>query len=270
MVDMLRRTIAPLTDDAWHELDTRASRVLKTLLTARTLVDFQGPHGWQLGAVNLGRLEVSSEPGPQLVPWGVRRMLPLVELRIPFTLTQIELDNIARGSRDADLAPMEVAARRIALFEEEAIYRGFPEGQIAGILPCSRHEPIPLPAQGEHFPAAVARAYEVLNLAGSPGPYALVLGQEAFCHLMQPSAPAYLPHRVIQEMLGAKILMSPVLPGGVLLSSASGNFELTVGQDLSIGYAVHDREHVELYFTESFTFRVLEATAAVELRPETP
>ena len=43
-----------------------------------------------------------------------------------------------------------------------------------------------------------------------------------------------------------------------------------MGQDLSIGYAVHDREHVELYFTESFTFRVLEATAAVELRPETP
>lgn len=269
MVDLLRRSVAPLPDEAWRELDTQAARVLKTLLTARTLVDFRGPHGWHYGAVNLGRLEVAAEPGPQLVPWGVRRVLPLIELRIPFSLPQIELDNIARGSRDPDFTALEAAARRIALFEEEAIYRGFPDGQIAGILPSGRHPPIPLPPEGEHFPAAVARAYEVLTLAGIPGPYALVLGEEAFCHLMQPTTPAFLPHRVIQELIGAKILMSPVLDGGVLLSTAPDNFELTVGQDLSLGYAIHDREHVELYFTESFTFRVLEPAAAVELRPAT-
>jgi uncharacterized linocin/CFP29 family protein len=35
---------------------------------------------------------------------------------------------------------------------------------------------------------------------------------------------------------------------------------------MSIGYAAHDRESVELYLTESFTFRVLEERAAVFLR----
>ena len=52
----------------------------------------------------------------------------------------------------------------------------------------------------------------------------------------------------------------------VLLSIRGGDYELTVGQDLSIGYAIHDRTDVELYLTESFTFRVLEEKAAIFLR----
>jgi len=37
-------------------------------------------------------------------------------------------------------------------------------------------------------------------------------------------------------------------------------------QDLSIGYADHGRDEVELFLAESFTFRVLEPAAAVRLR----
>jgi uncharacterized linocin/CFP29 family protein len=50
------------------------------------------------------------------------------------------------------------------------------------------------------------------------------------------------------------------------MATRGGDYEITVGQDLSIGYAVHDRENVELYLTESFTFRVLEEKAAIFLR----
>jgi uncharacterized linocin/CFP29 family protein len=45
-------------------------------------------------------------------------------------------------------------------------------------------------------------------------------------------------------------------------------FQLSVGQDLSIGYAGHDRDRVYLYLTESFAFRVLERGAAVYLKPK--
>jgi uncharacterized linocin/CFP29 family protein len=57
------------------------------------------------------------------------------------------------------------------------------------------------------------------------------------------------------------------LEGGLLISAAEGNFELTVGQDFSVGYASHDRDQVELYLTESFTFRVLEPKGCVRLSP---
>jgi uncharacterized linocin/CFP29 family protein len=64
---------------------------------------------------------------------------------------------------------------------------------------------------------------------------------------------------------------APAIQGGaVLLSVRGGDFELTVGQDLSIGYATHDRTDVELYLTESFTFRVLEEKAAIFLRRSSP
>lgn len=44
-----------------------------------------------------------------------------------------------------------------------------------------------------------------------------------------------------------------------------GDFELVVGQDLSIGYLSHDAENVRLYIEESLTFRLLTPEAAVPL-----
>jgi uncharacterized linocin/CFP29 family protein len=52
----------------------------------------------------------------------------------------------------------------------------------------------------------------------------------------------------------------------VVVARRGGDFELTVGQDWSIGYKGHDKENVDLYLTESFTFRVLEPAAACELK----
>ncbi|WP_437855915.1 encapsulin [Sorangium sp. So ce363] len=61
-------------------------------------------------------------------------------------------------------------------------------------------------------------------------------------------------------------MWAPALEGGVLLSTRGSDFELTVGEDLSIGYDRHDKDIIELFLTESFTFRVLEPAAAVALR----
>ena len=265
MVDLLRRSISPVTDEAWKAIDQTAVRVLKGYLTARTVVDFDGPHGWHFGAVNLGRLEASHEPAPSGVPWGVRKVLPLVEVRIPFVLKQMELDNVSRGEKNPDLAPLEKAAREAALFEETAVYRGFPEGGIEGILPQSEHPPIALPQAAEQIPPVVAEGVRALSLAGIPGPYTLVLGSRPFFNLLR-SAGNYPPSRVVRELIGGKILHGPALDGGVLLSQAGGFFELTVGQDFSVGYHRRNHDTVDLFLTESFTFRVLERKAAVELR----
>jgi uncharacterized linocin/CFP29 family protein len=52
----------------------------------------------------------------------------------------------------------------------------------------------------------------------------------------------------------------------VVLSKRGGDFELTVGQDFSIGYLEHNMERVRLYIEESFTFLVLTDQAAVPLK----
>jgi uncharacterized linocin/CFP29 family protein len=267
MIDLLRRSLAPLTEKTWEEIDATATRVLKSQLTARGIVDFDGPHGWSFAAVNLGRLETAKDPAPNDVPWGQRLVLPLVESRVPFELDQMELDSIARGAKDPDLGPLEDAARRIALFEESAVYNGFEPGGIEGVIPRSVHEFINLPKNTQEFPEAVARALEAMTLAGIEGPFALVLGTEAWAALMQSGSGGYPPQRIIRKLIDSDPRMSAAIKGGLLISEAKGNFELTVGQDFSVGYASHDRNKVELYLTESFTFRVLEAKAALRLSP---
>jgi uncharacterized linocin/CFP29 family protein len=100
------------------------------------------------------------------------------------------------------------------------------------------------------------------------GPYALALGLQAFDELDADSEDGYpLRRRVAESLPEGSLIWAPAIQGGaVLLSIRGGDYELTVGQDLSVGYAVHDRTDVELYLTESFTFRVLEDKAAIFLR----
>jgi uncharacterized linocin/CFP29 family protein len=265
-MDVLRRALAPIADEAWKYLDEQAVDVLKTQLSARTLVDFSGPHGIELGAVNLGRLDVSGSAGEGGVPWGVRRVLPLVELRIPFVLSQMEVDNISRGAREINDDPLRDAARKLALLEERTVYLGFAEAHIEGIVARAAHPPINLPGSPEEYPRAVADAVNALHAAGIGGPYALVLGTTAFYALRSVGATGYPAARIVRKLIDGEILWSPALDGGVLLSRRGGDFELTVGQDVVIGYAYHDRDKIELYLTESFTFRVLEPLAAVALR----
>ncbi|HNQ21930.1 MAG TPA: family 1 encapsulin nanocompartment shell protein [Phycisphaerae bacterium] len=264
MLDLLKRSLAPITAEAWQAIDATASRVIKSQLTARTIVDFDGPHGWQLGAVNTGRLDIPKKKSD--VPWGARQMLPLVETRMPFLLNQMEIDGATRGCEDVDLSTLEQAAKQVARFEESAIYLGFADGGLGGIIPSTAHKPITLPPQVRQYPEAVGAALEVLGRAGIGGPYALVLGSKAYYPLMQCVENGYPPRRIVRDLLQGDILWSPVLDGGVLLSTRGGDFQLTVGVDFAIGYAGHTREQVELYLTESFAFRVLEPAAAVTLK----
>ena len=58
------------------------------------------------------------------------------------------------------------------------------------------------------------------------------------------------------------------------MSTRGGDFELHIGQDVSIGYLSHTDDKVRLYLQETFTFLLLTTEAAVALTPsaktETP
>jgi len=267
MTDHLRRELAPIPEAAWEQIDETAARVLKTQLTARTIVDFDGPKGWEFSAVNLGEIDVLDQPGAhQGLPWGRRKVLPLLELRVPFTLSMREVDNAARGSDAIDLDKLEEAARQTATFEETAVYRGLKEGAITGIAEGSSHEPLQLPENTGDFPSTIAEAVRVLTLSGTDGPFAVVLGSEPWAALMQSGTAGYPPQRIIRNLTDGDILLSSGLNAGLVVSTAGGHFQLTVGQDHAIGYAGHDRDSVELFLTETFTFRVLNPNAAVALQ----
>jgi uncharacterized linocin/CFP29 family protein len=265
--DLLKREHAPITTEAWAQVDEEARRVLELHLAGRKLVDFVGPKGWTLAGINTGRLRLI-ESGPVAgVSHAVREVQPLVELRAPFSMKILELDYAARGANDLDLDPVIAVAERVARAEDTAIFHGFKEGRITGIIDASPHRPIEVNSNLE-WPRAVAAAKEVLRAAGVNGPYVLALGIEAYTELAADSEDGYpLRRRIEENLVDGSLVWAPALRGGaVLLSTRGGDYQLTVGQDLSIGYAVHDRMTVELFLTESFTFRVLEEKAAIFLR----
>ncbi len=265
-MDLLKRKLAPILPEAWKLIDDEARRVLKLNLAGRKVVDFRGPHGWKFAAVSTGRLQLLPDQPIKDVSVGVRTVQPLIEIRTPMVLDIMELDTVTRGAENPDLDPIVQAAERIARLEDQAIFHGYPAGGIVGIIEASPHAPVRVASVSE-WPMAVVQAKEVLRAAGVGGPYALVLGPRAYDELSAASEDGYpLRKRIERSLIDGPFVWAPALTGAVLMSTRGGDFELTVGQDLSIGYAYHEKHQVELYLTESFTFRVLEPKAAVWLQ----
>jgi uncharacterized linocin/CFP29 family protein len=266
MVDILRRSLAPVTDAAWGQVDAQAAQIIRGNLSGRLVVDFNGPHGWELGAVNLGRVDISGKRSVGRVQWGTREVLPLVETRVPFTLGLMELDSISRGAKNPDLDALEKASEAAAAFEEKAVYHGFTQAGVEGIMPSSPHKPIPMTRKASDYQAVVERAVVAIEKHGIGGPFDLVLGAGPFELLMAGDQRGYPLRKRIEEVIRGEIRWSPALKGGIVISRRGGDYEFTLGQDFSIGYYGHDKDNVDLYITESFTFRVLEPRAAIELK----
>ncbi|MBW3543105.1 MAG: bacteriocin family protein [Planctomycetes bacterium] len=260
----LRRELAPVTEEAWREIEEQARTTLKTCLAARKLVDFNGPLGWERSAVNLGRVKPLTQGPAENVQARLRVVQPLVELRSVFELSREELDNVSRGAKAPDLVPLQDAARRIALAEDRIVFHGYEEAGIAGMVRGSSHGTLDGVTDDTEFPRLVSEAVESLREAGVAGPYALALSAEAFKRLGSTTGGGGYPViRHVERLIDGPIVWAPALDGAVLLSRRGGDFELLIGRDLSIGYLDHDRDKVRLYLEESLTFRLLTPEAAI-------
>lgn len=264
-MNLLKRELAPVTENAWREIDAEARRVLRLALTGRQVVDVDGPHGWTMGAVNTGRLDLLDEPLEEGVPAGRRRCLPLAEVRLPVHLPLMELDCVERGAADIDLEPVTRAAERLATVENRAIFSGFDSLQIRGVVPSATIPTERLPESAAAYPDTVSAAREQLQGRGVTGPYALALGPEEFLQLSRADEDGYPARKHVEQVVDGPVVRVASLEGGVLLSLRGGDHVLTLGQDASIGYAAHDRDSVELFLTQSFTFEVRDPGAAVVL-----
>lgn len=268
MTSILRREHAPFAPEAWKEIDAEATRILKGNLSARTVVDVDGPHGWEFSSVNLGRVEMKEPRGSGGVNWGLRNVLPLVELRAPFTLSQWEMDNIPRGAADPDLDPVIRAAQQTALFEENLVYQGLAGAGVAGILKASPHAAVALGTGGGSMVTALDAAVLKLQQNAVGGPYNLVLDATSHTQFAAGDTNGYPVRSRIRDLLeGGKVLWSPAMKnGGALISSRGGDYELVLGQDLSIGFLAQEGDKVHLYLTETVTFRINNPAAAVALK----
>lgn len=263
-MDILKRNIAPITAEAWKEIDAQASAMLRALLAGRRVADVSGPKGWTCDSVSDGTLSLAEETPVEGVNYGVRDVTPLVEIRAPFTLSMWELDDISRGSKITDFTALQDAARQAALFEDTAVFMGLEEAGILGIELEAGNEPIELAFGGDALVEAFYAATQRLAARGVGGPYALVCSKEVMAKIKTCAAVYPLEKRL--ERIVEKIIVSPQYETNFVTSLRGGDSELTVGQDFSVGYQSHTNTEVNFYITETFTFRVFAPEAFVPLK----
>lgn len=264
-MEHLYRELAPITASAWTEIEKDAKRTLKTICAARKLVDFVGPLGWRASAVSKGRVAPVVAPAAGNTQANLRQLLPVVELREPFEMDRRELDALDRGAQDFDTNPVIAAARAIAIAEDRAVFHGYPPVGIEGICAGSTQPSVQLSDDYTAYPELVTAALNHLRDAGVDGPYALALSERCYTGLMEARVGGYPVLEHVRPLIDGPLVWAPGLDGAVVMSMRGDDFQLTVGQDFSIGYLDHDARIVQLYIEESFTFWLLSPQAAVPL-----
>jgi uncharacterized linocin/CFP29 family protein len=258
----LHRELAPVSDAAWASIEAEAKRTFELHVAGRRVVDTTGPEGQALAAVGTGHL-TDIDPPEAGITARLRGSLPVVELRVPFTLSRADIDDVERGAQDPDWQPVKDAAKRIAFAEDRAVFDGYPAAGITGVRQASSNPALAFPAEATAYPDVVTKAVTELRLAGVAGPYSLLLSADAYAAVTETADHGYPIRDHLARVLDGDIIWAPALEGGLVLSGRGGDYELRLGQDLSIGYLSHDAAAVQLYFQETFTFAVYTAEASV-------
>ena len=263
----LHRELAPVSGAAWTSIEAEARRTFERHVAARRVVDVRGPSGPGLASVGDGHLTPIDPPDPEVggsLAW-LRTARQLVQLRVPFTVTRQDVDDVERGAQDPDWQPVKEAARQIAFAEDRAVFEGYPAAAITGVRKSSSHPVLTLPAEAREYPAVISQAVSALRLAGVGGPYSLVLSAAAYTTVSETSDYGYPIRDHLARVVDGEIIWAPAIDGAFLLTTRGGDFELHLGEDLAIGYLSHDSEYVQLYFQESLTFLVYTTEASVAL-----
>ena len=262
----LHRELAPISEAAWADIDEETTRTLKRYVAGRRVVDVRGPGGVGLSAVGTGHLKTIAAPGDGIFA-RQREVRALVELRVPFELDRQQIDDVERGAGDPDWQPAKDAAQKIAYAEDRAIFEGYPAAGIGGVRQGTSNPVTTLPGDVRHYPDAVAQALNQLRLVGVNGPYSLLLGADAYTALAEASDNGYPVLEHVKKFVKDEIIWAPAIAGAFVLTTRGGDFDLHIGQDVSIGYLSHTDSIVRLYLQETLTFLLLTTEAAVALEP---
>jgi uncharacterized linocin/CFP29 family protein len=260
----LHRHLAPISDAAWASIEEEATRTLKRYLAGRRVVDVQGPGGVGLSAVGTGHLKGISPPYEGVLA-RQREVKPLVELRVPFELNREQIDGVERGANDSDWQPAKDAAQKLAYAEDRAIFEGYPAAGIGGVRHGTSNPIMTLPSDVRQYPDAIAQALSQLRLVGVNGPYSALFGADAYTALAETSDNGYPVLEHVKKLVKDEIIWAPAIDGAFVVTTRGGDFDLRLGQDVSIGYLSHTDTAVRLYLQETLTFLLLTTEAAVAL-----
>jgi uncharacterized linocin/CFP29 family protein len=155
----------------------------------------------------------------------------------------------------------------LAKAENKAVFYGLDEVNIEGIVEASEYEEVSVSGGEKELIAGLLKALNLFEENSVGGTKRLLLGPELYSLLYELDDKGYPLKRKVEEMVDSGTVLVPDLGNrGLLISERGGDFELTIGQDISLGFGERNGDEVELFFLETFTFRVNGPEAAVVLK----
>lgn len=201
----LYRELAPITEGAWGAIELRATRTFKRHIAGRRVVDVSEPGGPVTAAISTGHLVDVTPPGEGVVAH-LRESRPLVRLRVPFTISRTDVDDVERGSQDSDWDPVKEAAKQLAFAEDRAIFEGYEAAQIGGIRKCSSNPALALPSDPREIPDYIAQALSELRLAGVDGPYCVLLSADVYTQVSETTEHGYPIREHLNRLIDGEII----------------------------------------------------------------
>ncbi len=260
-MDVLRRESAQLADRVWSALDQAVATAARHVMAARRVATFDGPRGWDYFAAPLGTMTACrTHDGKASVC--VPEVVLLAEIRAEFSLPWPAIEAFERGGPTLDTGLAETAAREVALAEDRVALFGDPVG--TGFL-ASKESPRLRAAdwaRPEHVLGDLLKAVETLDKLGVPGPYEAILAPgRYYAYLRASEEGGYPTSRHLKEVLAGVHRCAVMADGGALFATRGGDFVLTVGGDLAVGYRSHDREALHLFCVETVAPQTLDPQA---------
>ena len=125
-----------------------------------------------------------------------------------------------------------------------------------------------LPADVRQYPDAIAQALSQLRLVGVNGPSSVVLGANAYTALAETVDNGYPVLEHVKKLVKDEIVWAPAIDGAFVLTTRGGDFDLHLGQDVSIGYLTTPTAPCASTFRETYVL-MLTSKSAAALAPRT-
>ncbi len=265
-MEILNRANAPFGEGVWSEIDEVMGEFLSKRLNLRAAVDFKDGYDYHTDGISTG--DVKSVSNKNDLSIQARVPLNMIEVKKRFKLGSGVIEDIKRGMSDYDDSAFADAANAFAASENGMILQGIKQAGIEGIMSSGEVKSVSVNSAKEIL-SAVAKGLGTFNKEFVGGPFKLVISSATMAKLHTEFFDGISVKAKLDDILGSGSIVVNEDIGdkdALLLSQQGGDFEFYSGLDVSVGFEKEVKDGVELFVTQTCTFRVLGPEAAIAIK----
>lgn len=252
----LARNDTPFDETVWSLLDSVVIEAAKSVLTARRILDIEGPYGLGLKQIPLEDNQISEGD----VVLAASKSLPVSLISTGFKLSARDIASYLKSGLALDLSGVAKAAQAVASAEDIIVFEGNKALGVDGLLSTSGTQSVELTNWETVGNAAsdVIKAVTKLDEKGFHGPYIMAVSPALYnilFRLYPQGGPSEMEH--ISSIIGSLVIKAPSLKsGGIVLASGKQFASIVIGQDIATGFVGPAGSGYEFKISESIAPRI--------------